>query len=65
MKVVDYQGHSEERQHLINVEGTFSIRSEVDEQYFLVGNLTVTPLSIYATTFMQLLFIEERSRQLW
>ena len=36
--------NSEERQHLVNVEGTFSIRSEVDEQYFLVGNLTVTPL---------------------
>ena len=55
--------NSEERQHLVNVEGTFSIRSEVDEQYFLVGNLTVTPLiDLRNDVIMQLLFIEERSQ---
>ena len=32
---------SEQREHLVDVQGTLSIRSELEEQYFLVANLTV------------------------
>jgi len=54
--------NSEHRQHLIDVEGTFSIRSDLDEQYYLVANLTVTPLvDLRNDIIMQLLFVEENS----
>jgi len=54
--------NSEHRQHLIDVEGTFSIRSDLDEQYYLVANLTVTPLvDLRNDVIMQLLFVEENS----
>lgn len=54
--------NSEERQHLVDVKGTFSIRSDVDEEYYLFGNLTVTPLvDLRNDVIMQLLFVEENS----
>ena len=54
--------NSEQRQHLVNVEGTFSIRSDLDDQYYLVANLSVTPLvDLRNDVIMQLLFVEEDS----
>lgn len=54
---------SEERRHLVDVKGTFSIRSDVDEEYYLFGNLTVTPLAdLRNDVIMQLLFVEENSQ---
>ena len=54
---------SEERRHLVDVKGTFSIRSDVDEEYYLFGNLTVTPLvDLRNDVIMQLLFVEENSQ---
>ena len=52
----------EERQHLIDVQGTLSIASELEDQYFLVANLTVEPLvDLRNDVIMQFLFVEERS----
>ena len=54
--------NSEQRQHLVDVEGTFSIRSDLDDQYYLVANLSVTPLvDLRNDVIMQLLFVEEDS----
>ncbi len=54
--------NSESRQHLVDVEGSFSIRSDLDEQYYIVANLTVTPLvDLRNDVIMQLLFVEENS----
>ena len=52
----------EERQHLIDVQGTLSIASELEDQYFLVANLTVEPLvDLRNDVIMQFLFVEESS----
>ena len=52
----------EERQHLIDVQGTLSIASELEDQYFLIANLTVEPLvDLRNDVIMQFLFVEERS----
>ena len=52
----------EERQHLVDVQGTLSIRSELENQYFLAANLTVEPLvDLRNDVIMQFLFVEERS----
>lgn len=52
----------EERQHLIDIQGTLSIASELEDQYFLVANLTVEPLvDLRNDVIMQFLFVEERS----
>ena len=54
--------NSEQRQHLVDVEGTFSIRSDLDDQYYLVANLSVSPLvDLRNDVIMQLLFVEEDS----
>ena len=54
--------NSEQRQHLVDVKGTFSIRSDLDDQYYLVANLSVTPLvDLRNDVIMQLLFVEEDS----
>lgn len=54
--------NSEERQHLVDVKGTLSIRSDLDDQYYLAGNLTVEPLvEIRNDVMMQILFVEENS----
>jgi hypothetical protein len=54
--------NSDERQHLIDVQGTLSIRSELEDQYFLVANLTVEPLTdLRNDVIMQFLFVEEQS----
>jgi len=53
---------SEQREHLVDVQGTFSIRSELEDQYFLVANLTVEPLvDLRNDVIMQFLFVDERS----
>ncbi len=53
---------SEQREHLVDVQGTFSIRSEVEDQYFLVANLTVEPLvDLRNDVIMQFLFVDEHS----
>ena len=52
----------EERQHLVDVQGTLSIRSELENQYFLAANLTVEPLvDLRNDVIMQFLFVEEHS----
>ena len=52
----------EERQHLIDVQGTLSIASELEDQYFLIANLTVEPLvDLRNDVIMQFLFVEEHS----
>lgn len=52
----------EERQHLVDVQGTLSIRSELEDQYFLAANLTVEPLvDLRNDVIMQFLFVEEHS----
>ena len=49
--------NSEHRQHLIDVEGTFSIRSDIEEQYYLFADLTVAPLvDLRNDVIMQFLF---------
>ena len=54
--------NSEQRQHLIDVEGTFSIRSDLEEQYYLFADLTVAPLvDLRNDVIMQFLFVEENS----
>ena len=54
--------NSEERQHLVDVKGTLSIRSDLEDQYYLAGNLTVEPLvEIRNDVMMQILFVEEKS----
>ncbi len=54
--------NSDERQHLIDVQGTLSIRSELEDQYFLVANLTVEPLvDLRNDVIMQFLFVEMQS----
>ena len=54
--------NSQQRQQLIDVEGTLSIRSDLDEQYYLVANLSVTPrVDLRNDVIMQLLFVEENS----
>ena len=53
---------SESRQHLIDVQGTLSIQSETEDQYFLAANLTVEPLvDLRNDVIMQFLFIEQNS----
>ena len=53
---------SEQREHLVDVQGTLSIRSELEEQYFLVANLTVEPLvDLRNDVIMQFLFVDDRS----
>ena len=57
--------NSEERQHLVDVKGTLSIRSDLDDQYYLAGNLTVEPLvEIRNDVMMQILFVEENSEEI-
>ena len=52
----------EERQHLVDVQGTLSIRSELENQYFLAANLTVEPLvDLRNDVIIQFLFVEEHS----
>jgi hypothetical protein len=54
--------NSEQRQHLIDVEGTFSIRSDLEEQYYLFADLTVAPLvNLRNDVIMQFLFVDENS----
>lgn len=54
--------NSEQRQHLIDVEGTFSIRSDIEEQYYLFADLTVAPLvDLRNDVIMQFLFVDENS----
>lgn len=54
--------NSEQRQHLIDVEGTFSIRSDIEEQYYLFADLTVAPLvNLRNDVIMQFLFVDENS----
>ena len=54
--------NSEQRQHLIDVEGTLSIRSDLEEQYYLFANLTVAPLvNLRNDVIMQFLFVDENS----
>ena len=54
--------NSEQRQHLIDVEGTFSIRSDLEEQYYLFADLTVSPLvNLRNDVIMQFLFVDENS----
>ena len=54
--------NSEERQRLVDVKGTLSIRSDLEDQYYLAGNLTVEPLvEIRNDVMMQILFVEENS----
>jgi len=44
------------------VKGTLSIRSDLEDQYYLAGNLTVEPLvEIRNDVMMQILFVEEKS----
>ena len=53
---------SEQRQHLVEVEGTLSIRSELEGQHFIVANLTVEPLvDLRDDVVMQFLIVEENS----
>lgn len=54
--------NSEQRQHLIDVEGTLSIRSDLEEQYYLFADLTVAPLvNLRNDVIMQFLFVDENS----
>ena len=54
--------NSEQRHHLIDVEGTFSIRSDLEEQYYLFADLTVSPLvNLRNDVIMQFLFVDENS----
>ena len=54
--------NSEQRHHLIDVEGTFSIRSDLEEQYYLFADLTGAPLvNLRNDVIMQFLFVDENS----
>ena len=53
---------SETRQHLVDVKGTFSIQSEIEDESYLAANLTVEPLvDLRNDVIMQFLFVEENS----
>ena len=47
------------RQHLVDLTGTLSIRSDYEDQYYFVANLTFTPtVELRDDALMQILFIE-------
>ena len=47
------------RQHIVDLEGTLSIRSDFEDHYYLVANMTFTPhVELRDDALMQILFIE-------
>ena len=53
-------GNSEEmRQHIVDLEGTLSVRSDFENKYYFVANMTFTPqVELRDDALMQILFIE-------
>ena len=47
------------RQHIVDLTGTLSVRSDYEEQYYFVANMTFTPqVELRDDALMQILFIE-------
>ena len=53
-------GNGEEmRQHIVDLEGTLSVRSDFENKYYFVANMTFTPqVELRDDALMQILFIE-------